>query len=117
MNTNVTTFQSIEAIVFDLDGVLVDSRDLHYKALNQALETFGYRITLEEHLGKYDGLPTKRKLELLSDEKGLPLSAHNAVWRLKQERTLDLIRNTVRPVPELDLLLKSLKRALLLNLQ
>jgi beta-phosphoglucomutase-like phosphatase (HAD superfamily) len=25
-------------IIFDLDGVLIDSRDMHYEALNRALE-------------------------------------------------------------------------------
>ena len=29
----------IKHVIFDLDGVLVDSRDLHYYALNDALRT------------------------------------------------------------------------------
>jgi len=62
----------IKTIVFDLDGVLIESKEIHYKALNDALP-MQYRISYEEHLATYDGLPTRRKLNLLSANKGLPL--------------------------------------------
>ena len=57
----------IKLIVFDLDGVLVDSRPLHYNALNMALEKIDskYIITENEHLSKYDGNPTTVKLNML----------------------------------------------------
>ena len=63
----------IKLIIFDLDGVLIDSRELHYHALNQALEQVHaqYIINKEEHLSLYDGLSTTRKLQLLSNHKGL----------------------------------------------
>ena len=50
-------------IIFDLDGVLIDSRELHYDALNLALSQFGqeFMISREEHLSKYDGLNTTKK--------------------------------------------------------
>ena len=39
----------IKLIIFDLDGVLVDARELHYEALNLALKKNGHReITLRE---------------------------------------------------------------------
>ena len=53
----------IKTIIFDLDGVLIESKEIHYKALNAALPV-EYRIGYEEHLSTYDGLPTKQKLEL-----------------------------------------------------
>lgn len=53
-------------IVFDLDGVLVDTREAHYQALNKALVEFGYLpIQRRDHLARFDGLPTSTKLELL----------------------------------------------------
>jgi len=84
----------IKLIIFDLDGVLVDAKDLHYEALNRALASIGseYIIKMDEHLSKYDGLNTTKKLQLLSHEKGLPLEAHNTVWKLKQEKTIEIIR-------------------------
>jgi HAD superfamily hydrolase (TIGR01509 family) len=83
----------IKLIVFDLDGVLVDAKELHYQALNGALYDFGeqYVIHREEHLSKYDGLNTTKKLKMLTEEKGLPEHVHDAVWKLKQQKTIEII--------------------------
>jgi HAD superfamily hydrolase (TIGR01509 family) len=85
----------IKLIIFDLDGVLVESRELHYIALNKALAEFGeqYVISREEHLCKYDALTTTMKLDRLTKEKGLPKEHHNKVWQLKQKKTLEEIDN------------------------
>ena len=64
--------KKIKAIIFDMDGVLIDARDWHYEALNKALSMFGMAISRFDHLITYDGLPTKEKLKMLSLEKGLP---------------------------------------------
>lgn len=81
-------------IIFDLDGVLIESRELHYLSLNTALEGVDkkYVINRDEHLSVYDGLNTTKKLKLLSESKGLPLEYHDLVWRKKQEATFELIR-------------------------
>lgn len=80
--------------IFDLDGVLIDSRDLHYHALNDALKKVGseYVISREEHLSVYDGLNTTKKLKLLTANKNLPPSAYDQVWRDKQTATFDLLK-------------------------
>ena len=85
----------IKLIIFDLDGVLVESRELHYIALNKALVEFGeqYVISREEHLCKYDALTTTMKLDRLTKEKGLPKEYHHKVWQLKQKKTLEEIDN------------------------
>lgn len=85
----------IKLIIFDLDGVLVESRELHYIALNKALAEFGeqYVISREEHLCKYDALTTTMKLDRLTNEKGLPKQYHHKVWQLKQKKTLEEIDN------------------------
>ncbi len=79
-------------VIFDLDGVLIDSRDMHYEALNRALAKVGekYVITKEEHLSVYDGLPTTRKLELLTEKKGLSVNEYDTIWQNKQTATLDI---------------------------
>jgi len=62
----------IKAIIFDLDGVLVDTRAIHFNSLNKALKKYeNYIIPLEDHLRIYDGLPTKKKLEILIKKKKL----------------------------------------------
>lgn len=83
----------IKLIIFDLDGVLVESRELHYIALNKALSEIDEKfvISREEHLCKYDALTTTMKLKKLTEEKGLPPESHNTVWKLKQNKTLEEI--------------------------
>jgi HAD superfamily hydrolase (TIGR01509 family) len=83
---------NIKLVIFDLDGVLVDSRDLHYDSLNKALQEINQSpISREEHLSTFDGLSTAKKLNLLSEKKGLPSSQHQKIWKLKQQFTLDII--------------------------
>lgn len=81
-------------IIFDLDGVLIDSRDLHYHSLNTALESINskYVISRDEHLSTFDGLNTTRKLKLLTEVKQLPVELYDVIWNRKQQATLDLVR-------------------------
>jgi len=81
----------IKLIIFDLDGVLVEAKNLHFEALNKALGK-EYAISWKEHLSKYDGLKTNQKLEMLSKEKGLPVELHSKVWEDKQKYTLEELR-------------------------
>ena len=84
----------IKLIVFDLDGVLVETKKLHYDALNKALRDVDtkYEITLEEHLSKYDGLSTRKKLDLLGREKGLSGMEFERIWMRKQLYTSQMLR-------------------------
>lgn len=83
----------IKLICMDLDGVLVDARDIHYTALNRALEDIDpkYIISREEHLSTYDGRSTSIKLDMLNKSKGLPTNTFNAIWTKKQEYTVEEI--------------------------
>ncbi len=79
-------------VIFDLDGVLIESREMHYEALNKALENVDSKFIIEkeEHLSLYDGLPTSRKLNLLTENKGLPIDKHQQIWEDKQKATLEI---------------------------
>ena len=83
----------IKLVIFDLDGVLVSSKELHFKALNTALSTIdpAYQISFNDHIGKYDGLSTRKKLEKLTEEKGLLKQHYDSIWSRKQEETSKLI--------------------------
>lgn len=76
-----------KAVIFDLDGVLVESKELHFNALNLALANVNakYVISQEEQDTIYEGMTTKSKLDLLTHLKGLPKELHQYVWQLKQE--------------------------------
>ena len=88
----------IKAIIFDMDGVLIDAKDWHYEALNKALALFGFSISRYDHLVTYDGLPTKKKLEMLTLERGLPKGLHQFINDLKQIYTMEMIFQKCKPV-------------------
>ena len=90
--------KKIKAVIFDMDGVLIDAKEWHYEALNRALNLFGFSISRYDHLVTYDGLPTKKKLEMLSMERGLPKGLHCFINRMKQLYTTEYIFNKCKPV-------------------
>jgi HAD superfamily hydrolase (TIGR01509 family) len=81
----------IKLIIFDLDGVLVEAKNIHYDALNRALGK-EYSIGWNEHLSIYDGLKTNQKLEMLTERKGLPTELHSQIWENKQKYTLEMLK-------------------------
>jgi len=97
---------SFEAVLFDLDGVLVEACDWHYEALNCALiDTLGFTISRDEHLAKYNGLPTSVKLQMLGVD--AILSRH--INELKQQYTIQIIETRANLSPEKIELLEYLK--------
>ncbi len=88
----------IKAILFDMDGVLIDAKDWHYEALNKALGLFGVEISRYDHLHTFDGLPTKVKLEMLSEGQFLPKQLHGFINQLKQDYTMELIYQKCHPM-------------------
>lgn len=101
----------LKLVLFDLDGVLVDTREHHYLALNRALEELDpkYAISLREHAERFDGLSTQKKLEVLSLERGLPTEAHASIWQRKQEHTFAVFAEHIKPNPVISALFKQLK--------
>ena len=81
----------IKLVIFDLDGVLVEAKNIHYNALNKALGK-KYAISWDEHLSIYDGLKTNQKLKMLTNNKNLPIKLHSQIWENKQKYTLEELR-------------------------
>jgi beta-phosphoglucomutase len=93
----VMSMNDIKAVVFDMDGVLIDAREWHFLALNQVLQPLGIAISENDHLEKYDGLSTKVKLQMLSADLGLPVELHAIINKVKQDRTLRLANQFCYP--------------------
>lgn len=82
----------IKAILYDLDGVLVNATEWHYEALNMALqEVAGFVIGREEHIETFNGIPTQKKLEILNEYGRLSKDLFQQVWEKKQEKTFEVI--------------------------
>jgi HAD superfamily hydrolase (TIGR01509 family) len=84
---------NLKLVIFDMDGVLVDACDWHKIALNEALkEVSGYEIPLEDHYKKYNGLPTKVKLNMLIKEGHVQEKDLESIYEMKQLKTVDIIK-------------------------
>ncbi len=82
----------IKLVIFDLDGVIVDASDIHYKAFNEALVKYGYNeIKYDEHLKKYNGLSSKIKLDKLL----IPKNQHDNILKYKQQITSKLLQYVI----------------------
>lgn len=97
------------AVIFDMDGVLLDARDWHFRALNSALEIFSVRIEDWEHSTLFDGLSTAKKLEKLVSEGRIEGHLTGIINAVKQERTLREASQLLFPNVEHLLLLSRLK--------
>ena len=99
------------AVLFDMDGVLIDARDWHYEALNEALQLFGLEINRSDHLNRFDGLSTKQKLRMLSEDGLLPVELHKTVEAVKQDRTLRIAAQKCFPNVSHQILISRLKHS------
>ncbi|AIL64399.1 HAD family hydrolase [Pseudomonas alkylphenolica] len=99
----------IKAVIFDMDGVLIEAKDWHYEALNKSLRLFGHTISRHDHLTTYDGLPTSRKLDMLSVERDLPFELHNFINEMKQAYTMEIVYAQCKPTFVHQYALSSLK--------
>jgi len=93
--------------------VLVKSKDQHFEALNLALGIYDekYVISKEDHIKKFDGLPTKRKLKVLTEERGLPVELYEKIWQAKQEFTFEMIKRNIHVDSKLVALFSKLKKS------
>ena len=98
-------------IIFDLDGVLVSTKDLHYEALNSALNEVDskYIINRQDHLKTFDGLKSSEKLDMLTKDRGLPQELHSQIWNRKQELTIQQLQY-IKPDQFIKMTFKELRR-------
>jgi len=98
-------------IIFDLDGVLVSTKDLHYEALNSALNEVDskYVISRQDHLKTFDGLKSSEKLDMLTKDRGLPQELHSQIWNRKQELTIQQLQY-IKPDQFIKMTFKELRR-------
>jgi HAD superfamily hydrolase (TIGR01509 family) len=89
----------IKAVLYDLDGVLIDTKDWHYLSLNFALKSFGYHLSEEEHKRLYEGLPTSEKLKMLTKSKGLPVGLYRRITELKNSHLAGLSKDNIKIDP------------------
>lgn len=83
-----------KAILYDLDGVLVDACDWHYESLNKALMAVcGFKLSPREHEATFNGLPTQTKLRILEEQGRVERVKFEVVTTLKQQYTMELLES------------------------
>ncbi len=99
----------IKAIIFDLDGVLVDTKQIHFKALNAALKNFKFKeISIDDHVKVFDGLPTNEKLKILQKKIDLPKKYFSKINKYKQKMTAEILKKNIKKNIKIVKMMKSL---------
>ena len=100
----------IKAVIFDLDGVLVDTKKIHFESLNLSLKKYKCdQISLDQHLKIYDGLPTSEKLKILNRKKIVPQNINSKIKSFKQKVTLNILKKQIKKKNNLIKIFKYLK--------
>jgi HAD superfamily hydrolase (TIGR01509 family) len=89
--------------IFDLDGTLVDTMPLHYRAWDAAMRRVGLEAPLDEELFySLGGVPTKRVAELIAAHYGLTIDVH-AVFDHKEALFVEIQKDAklIEPVVEI----------------
>jgi beta-phosphoglucomutase len=82
----------IKCILYDLDGVLVDACEIHYESFNRALmDVCGFKLSRREHDATFNGLPTKKKLEILHRQGRADSSCYAEIYDAKQTYTWEQV--------------------------
>ena len=58
----------LKAIVFDFDGVIVDSEPMHFRAFARVIEAMGVTISYEEYLERYIGYDDRDLMRVCLEE-------------------------------------------------
>lgn len=107
----------IKLIIFDLDGVLADTSEIHFNSLIYSVSTI-LQISVDEikSVIRNDGTTTKNKLAILKSKYSLSDSNIRAIDAMKQDLTKnglkDLVPNEVITHTIKDLKLRKLKLAI-----
>lgn len=97
-------------ICFDFDGVLFVDKDIHYEALNFAIEVVlgrDYIISKKDHENIYNGIPSSKKLEILSDRRCIDISKtkHEKILSIKKYYTEKLLLKSIKSTDYSDLII------------
>jgi beta-phosphoglucomutase len=85
----------IKLVIFDLDGVLVDACNWHRAALNSALiKISNTEIKPEEHYSTFNGIPTKKKLQILVEQGRVKKEDQEKIFHEKQKSTIEIIEKS-----------------------
>ena len=78
----------LRAVVFDFDGVLVDSEPLHFRALRGGLQSEGIAIDEDEYYARYAAYDDRTAIRLALEQHGTPYDAERVGRTAKRKSEL-----------------------------
>lgn len=83
-------------MIFDMDGVLIDSVGLNWKAYNQVLKTYGVHVPTDS-IYKYMGKTLKDQIQELSDDFSISIDAES--FAVETNAIKKLLFANIEPLP------------------
>jgi beta-phosphoglucomutase family hydrolase len=87
----------VQAVIFDMDGVLVDSEFLHTRAEKRTLDPYGIELSKEE-INHYMGMGVNTMLASLIERYDLPVS-RESLFRTHEKNLSDLFQKELKIMP------------------
>ncbi|MFI4911443.1 MAG: HAD family hydrolase [Sedimentisphaeraceae bacterium JB056] len=75
----------IKAVIFDFDGVIADSEELHFRAFNQTLASYGVLVDQKVYWQKYLGFTDREAYEQMSIDHGLNFTDSKIEWLIDEK--------------------------------
>ena len=72
----------LDSIIFDLDGLLIDTEIISYKLYSALLAPYGFSMTLPEYAETYSGKTEEKNVSTLLEHYALPLSREECFTRI-----------------------------------
>lgn len=83
--------KDIKALLFDLDGTLIDSECFHYECWNEILDEYGVQLTYSDWLKNYAGIPLPVNARNLLEKYAINASLPEVVKR-REALTLERLK-------------------------
>lgn len=97
----------IRGIIFDHDGTLINSEQMHYESWRDVLRDYQIEFSVEEYILEHNGVPTSRNAEIIVESYGLEESPQNLV---RKKMALSQQRFDERPSPLMPYAMETLQR-------
>jgi HAD superfamily hydrolase (TIGR01509 family) len=100
---------NFDLIIFDCDGVLIDSELLSNRSEVEFLKTFGIEFDLTDYMNRFVGKNTKDVLKGIELLHGMKLSEES--WKLVEDNTSKVFQTELKPITGIFELLASTDKA------
>lgn len=91
--------KKIAAVIFDMDGVIIDSEPLQLQSFNTVLGRFGITVSMDEFKKKYMGLRDLQICEKILHDHKLPLTTAEFVKEKRAVYITLLQDGRIKPIP------------------